>query len=65
MAKLTPKQEKKTVKSAVLYTCITPSGTRLTIGQVVELSVSDYETLNKIGYVNDSIEQIAYFESNK
>jgi len=49
MAKLTPKQEKKTVKSAVLYTCIAPTGTRLTIGQVVELSVSDYETLNKMG----------------
>lgn len=64
MAKPATKRDKKTVKSAVLYTCTSPSGDRLTIGQVVELSVSDYETLNKMGYVNDSIEQIAYFESN-
>jgi hypothetical protein len=64
MAKPTQKQDKKTVKSAVLYTCTAPNGDRLTIGQVVELCVSDYETLNKMGYVNNSPEQIAYFESN-
>jgi hypothetical protein len=64
MAKTAPKQDKTTVKSAVLYTCTTPSGDRLTIGQVVELSVSDYEALNKMGYANNNPEQIAYFESN-
>lgn len=64
MAKPAPKQDKTTVKSAVLYTCAAPSGDRLIVGTVVELSVSDYETLNKMGYVNDSPEQIAYFESN-
>lgn len=64
MAKQAPKQDKTTVKSAVLYTCTAPSGDRLTVGTVVELSVSDYETLNKMGYVNDSVEQIAHFESN-
>ena len=64
MAKTAPKQDKKTVKSAVLYTCTAPSGDRLIVGTVVELSASDYETLNKMGYVNNSPEQIAYFESN-
>lgn len=64
MTKPALKQDKTTVKSAVLYTCTAPNGDLLTIGQVVELSVSDYETLKNMGYVNDSPEQIAYFESN-
>ena len=54
----------ETIRAAVLRDCYR-DGIRIPAGSVVELSAAEFADLYKSGAVNDSPEQIAYFEASE